>query len=113
MIIEFNTVRTNDLEMFERGQEIQKSQEMGMEYVADFYNESDWEAITSLDMTTVIDWSEGTVWLNDTELPCVYARLHGGFMTSAILISIDDFRKIYEKIFNIEVKSGLDYLNGH
>ena len=115
MIIRFQTVRTNELEMYEKGIEVQKAKEaqltMGIEGESpEFHNEEDWIATTTLDMSTVVDWSEGKVWQNHNLLSCVYARLQGGFMTSAILITVEDFEKLYEKIHNIKIYSDLEYL---
>lgn len=107
MLVEFNTVKSSHKEMYEKELERKLTGERSVPYT----NEKDYLCSITIDMDTVIDFEEGTVYYNEQKVSCVYAKLTDETTTRNLFIEYDLFKKIFEEAKGVKVKTVNEILN--
>lgn len=106
MIIKFRTIRASTEEAFERS----KQEEMSGITSLPFAHEHDYFTDITVEMDSVIDYVVGKIFFNGTAHECVYARLDNDEYTDGIVISADDFQKIFEYTKQCSIKTSDEIL---
>lgn len=107
MVVEFKTVRQNAQEVFEREQTI----ELHGIHSIEFGNQKDYITSIFVEMDDVIDFTGGRAYHNQEFKECVYLRLNDDQHTPNILMSIEEFKKIFEETRNCKIKTAEEILN--
>ncbi len=99
MIVEFDTVRCCAKELYDR--EIAK--EVSGEASVPFYREHDYKTKMTVELDRIVDFTAGRVFMNDQCFECVYAYDSENEMSPNLLISYEDFKKMYETYKSIKI----------
>jgi hypothetical protein len=97
MLIEFDTVRSSTKEHWER--DIQE--ELGN--TPPFERSDDYKTRVTLDMDRIVDFTGASVWFNDKRYECVLGFDKDGLYTIPLLISYDDFKKVFEYAKGVKI----------
>lgn len=107
-VVEFETVKTWWPEQVQK----ERDRYMHGESSVDIYNKEDWKGKVTVNMMDVVEFEEGIIFMNDKALKCTFAIIdEREFVTRNLLIEYDDFKKIYESVHNIDVRSYKDFFN--
>lgn len=101
MLVEFDTVKSSHKEMHFKELDRKLTGEASVPYT----NEKDYLCSITVDMTTVVDFEQGTVYYNESKVECVYARLNSDDVTRNLFVGYDVFKKIFEEVKGIKVKT--------
>lgn len=110
MIVEFKTVKNDELEMYEEAKEMEKGKTMGYTPDLPFHNTQDWIGTFAVNVADVVGYSEGELWYNKEKLPCTYIRLKGEPHSWGLLIDVKKFKKLYEKVNQMAVPTAEELL---
>lgn len=106
MILEFKTIRFDSQEQYER----ELKAELQGEASVEFFRESDYVGITTVEMDDVVDYDVSPVYLNQEKYECVFARLSNDDYTRNLMISGEEFRILLQHVRNIKIKKAEDIL---
>ena len=106
MVIKFKTIRASSKEAFERS----KQEDMSRLHSVPFAHEYDYFTDITVEMEDVVDYIVGKIYHNGQEYECVYARLTNDEYTDGIVISGDDFQKIFEYTKHCSIKTSDEIL---
>ena len=99
MVVEFDCVRCSNKEMYDR--DVAEDKKL---YDVPFEHSDDYLGKISVDMRTVVDFAQGRIYFNDEMYECIYVRTNQNEAIPNLLIPYKDFKRIYEKARNIEIK---------
>lgn len=99
MLIEFDTIRSSSKETHERSLQAETAGEASVP----FHRTEDYKTQVTIDMDNIIDFTGGTVWFNDTRYECIYAYDTDANMSCNLLISYEDFKKVFEYAKGVKI----------
>lgn len=107
MVIEFNAIIEDDSEIYEKQQNVDLK---GQSSVS-FFNERDKVVKYAVDMNTISGYLEETVYFNSEEKICTYGIRKDGKMTHPLLITVVDFKELFELAKSQKVFTANELLN--
>lgn len=99
MIVEFETVRCCLKEAHDRDLEV----ELNGEASVSFYRNDDYKTFMTVELSNVVDFTAGRVFMNQTCYECVYVYDKEGNQSPNLLISYVDFKKMFETYKSIKI----------
>lgn len=104
MLVEFETIRSCSKESHELNI---KKETTGIASVP-FEREQDYKTKMTIELDNIKDFTGGRVFFNNQRLDCVYAYNQDNEITSNILISYEDFKKLIETQRSIKILNHLE-----
>jgi hypothetical protein len=99
MLIEFDTVRRSSEETYNRDIQSDTTGEASVP----FHRQYDYKTQVTIDMDNIRDFTAGRVYFNEQCYECVYAYEEDGTQTNNLLISYEDFKRVFEYAKGIKI----------
>ena len=107
MVIEFDAVIQDDQEYYDR----EVAEEMGGISSVSFFRKKDKIVTVAINMTNILEYREGTVYVNDEEKICTYGVTKKFKTTNPLLITVVEFKELFEKANSVKVHVAHQLLN--